>query len=142
MDISNVAMTQFTSSAVVVFLMQKLKSAKWFPLVEQGRATLNRVVSIVAAAAVSLGIEWSWTKDASTGTHTLIIMNIGIWTLLHGGWHWLNQYALQETVYQATTNKPGIVSAAIAGPSIPARVDASGNVVVPQAALGESNKGG
>ncbi len=131
MDISNVAMTQFTSSAVVVYVMQKLKQASWFPLLQAGQANISRAVSIIAAAAVSLGIEWSWTKDASTGTHTLIIMNIGIWTLLHGAWHWLNQYALQETVYQATTNKPGIVSAASAGPSIPARVDAAGNVVVP-----------
>jgi hypothetical protein len=35
MDVSNVVMTQFTSAAVVVFLMQKIKTAKWFPLVEQ-----------------------------------------------------------------------------------------------------------
>jgi hypothetical protein len=129
MDISNVAMTQFTSSAVVVYLMQKVKSAKWFPLVQNGRAMLNRVTSIVAAALVSIGISWSWTKDAATGTHTLIIMNIGLWTVLHGFWHWLNQYALQETVYQATANKPGITTDA-AG-AVPAMVAPGGAVVAP-----------
>jgi hypothetical protein len=129
MDIANIPMTEFTSSAVVVYAMQKVKTAKWFPLVQEGRAWVNRIVSIVAAALVSIGIAWSWTKDPATGTHTLVIMNIGLWSILHGFWHWLNQYALQETVYQATANKPGIASDAVG--AVPAMVAPGGAVVVP-----------
>lgn len=130
MDVSNILATQFTSSAVVVYLMQKLKNAKWFPLVQQGRAFINRVVSIGAAFLVAVGVSWSWSLDKSSGTHTLVISGIGLWAVLHGCWHWLNQYALQETIYQATVNKVAVTTDA-AG-SIPARVAPSGAVVVPE----------
>lgn len=129
MDISNPLVTQFTSAAIVTYLMQLVKNASWFPLVQRGRALLNRIVSIVAAAAVAIGISWSWTKDPQTGLHTFVIANIGLWTFFHGFWHWLNQFALQETVYQATANKPGITTDATG--SVPARVAPGGAVVVP-----------
>lgn len=111
MDISNVAMTQFTSSAAVVFLMQKLKNASWFPLVQEGKQKLNRLISIFSAALVTIGISWTWSLDQATGTHTFAIMGLSWMAALHGAWHWLNQYALQETVYQATSNKAGTGSA-------------------------------
>jgi hypothetical protein len=131
MDVSNVVMTQFTSSAVVVYLMQKVKTAKWFPLVQQGRATVNRMVSIVAAFLVAVGVSWTWSLDQSTGTHTLVITGLSVYALLHGAWHWLNQFALQETVYQATVNKVSVTTDAT--DSIPVRVAPGGAVVVPEA---------
>ena len=129
MDVSNVVMTQFTSSAVVVYLMQKVKTAKWFPLVQQGRATVNRIVSIVAAFLVAVGVSWTWSLDKSTGTHTLVITGLSVYALLHGAWHWLNQFALQETVYQATVNKVSVTTDATG--SIPVRVAPGGAVVAP-----------
>ena len=130
MDVSNVLATQFTSSAVVVYLMQKLKNASWFPLVQQGRATLNRIVSIVAAFAVAVGVSWSWSLDKASGTHTLVISGLSIYAVGHGLWHWLNQYALQETIYQTTSNKISLTTAP-AGPTVPAVVTADGKIVVP-----------
>lgn len=129
MNISNVAMTQFTSSAVVVYLMQKVKTATWFPLVQSGKAMLNRAVSLVAAFLVAVGVSWSWSKDPSSGTHTLTIMNLSWWSVVYGGWHWLNQYALQETIYQAAVNKPAVTTDA-AG-AVPAMIAPGGAVVVP-----------
>lgn len=130
MDISNVVMTEFTASAVVVYVMQQLKSAKWFPLVEEGRAILNRLISIGTAAFVAVGISWSWTKNPQ-GTHDFLIQNIGMWAVIHGFWHWLNQYCLQETIYQATTNKPAITHDS-AG-AVPVRMSPQGALVVPPA---------
>ena len=132
MDVSNVAMTQFTSSAVVVYLMQKVKTATWFPLVQQGKAMLNRIVSVTAAFLVAVGVSWSWSLNAANGTHTLTIANLSFFTALHGAWHWLNQYALQETIYQAAVNKPAVTTDATG--SIPARVAPGGAVVVPDPA--------
>lgn len=132
MDVSNVAMTQFTSSAVVVYLMQKVKSASWFPLVQEGRALVNRIVSIGAAFLVAVGVSWSWSLNPTNGTHTLTIVNLSIFTVLHGAWHWLNQYALQETIYQAAVNKTSVTTDATG--SIPARVAPGGAVVVPEPA--------
>lgn len=99
--VSNVAMTQFTSSAVVVYLMQKLKSATWFPWIQEGRVILNRTISIVAAAAVSIGVSYTW-NPTSRG---LLLTIPTVSTAAIGFWHWLNQYAMNEMLYRATVNK-------------------------------------
>jgi hypothetical protein len=99
--VENVAISTFTSSAVVVFLMQKLKASKWFPLVQEGRATLNRIISVLAAAASAVAIGWAWNPSA----RALTIQIPTVWGLMIALWHWLNHYALQETIYQATANR-------------------------------------
>lgn len=127
--VANVALTSFTSSAVAVFLIQKLKKASWFPWLQDGRAAISRAVSIGAAAVSALGINYTWAPNPD-GTHNLVLMNLSLAAIALGFWHWLNQYALQETVYQATVNKVAVTTDA-AG-SIPARVAPSGAVVVPE----------
>src|ERR1035437_368964 len=94
--VSNVMMTQFTSSAVVVYIMQKLKGASWFPYLEHGSAKISRCFSIAAAALVTMGINYTWNPN----TRGLLITLPTLGAFFVGLWHWLNQYALQETVYQ------------------------------------------
>jgi hypothetical protein len=98
--VQNVALTTFTSSAVVVYLMQRLKRAKWFPLVQEDRAKLNRLFSIGAAAIGAMSVEYVWNPS----TRNLGIHIPTLWVAIVGLWHWLNHYAMQETIYQATAN--------------------------------------
>lgn len=86
--VANVAITQFTSSAVVVFLMQRLKNASWFPWLKAGAAGVSRTVSIVAAALTAIGINYTWSPNPD-GTHNLILMNLSLAALATGAWHWL-----------------------------------------------------
>jgi hypothetical protein len=125
-SVSNIFMTQFTSSAVVVFIMQKLKSAKWFPLLQHGSASASRAFSIIAAGAVAVGINYTWNPQ----TRGLLITLPTLYGAALGAWHWLNQFALQETVYQATVNKVSITTQTN-GPALPARVTAEGKMIVP-----------
>lgn len=97
---SNVALSTFTSSAIVVYLMQRLKQASWFPLVQADRAKLNRLFSIGAAAIGAMSVEWVW--DPSVRSLTIHIPTL--WVAVVGLWHWLNHYAMQETIYQAAVN--------------------------------------
>jgi hypothetical protein len=127
-SVSNIFMTQFTSSAVVVYIMQKLKNAKWFPILEHGQATVSRLFSIGAAGAVAMGINYTWNPQ----TRGLLITLPTLYGALVGAWHWLNQFALQETVYQATVNKISITTQPKSGEEvIPAKVTAEGKMVVP-----------
>lgn len=103
---ANVALTTFTSSAIVVYLMQRLKGATWFPLVQADRAKLNRLFSIGAAAIGAMSVEWVW--DPSVRSLTIHIPTL--WTAVVGLWHWLNHYAMQETIYQATAARPPVNS--------------------------------
>ena len=100
--VSNVVLSTFTSSAVVVWLMQLIKKSKWLTFVEEGKPALNRFVSVVAAAAANLGLSYTW--DAQT--HALTIAGLSVAGMLAMGWHWLNHYAMQETIYQMAVNKP------------------------------------
>lgn len=130
--VSNIVMTQFTSSAVVVWLMQKLKSASWFPFLQHGRATVSRLFSIGVAFFVAIGIGYTWNTNSS-GIHTLTLTIPGLWGLAVGVWHWLNQFVLQETVYQATVNKISVTTQPVLPVTMPG-IDATGAVVLPKPA--------
>jgi hypothetical protein len=132
-SVSNIFITQFTSSAVVVWLIQKLKNASWFPWLQHGQATVSRLFSMAAAAAVAIGINYTWNPQ----TRGLLITIPTVSALLLGAWHWLNQFVLNETVYQATVNKVSITTRPT-GPAVEPRITAEGAVVVPE----KNNSGG
>ena len=46
----SIAMTEFATSGLVVYFMQWLKGAKWFPWLTKETAKLNRGASVVLAA--------------------------------------------------------------------------------------------
>lgn len=96
--VSNVAMTQFTSSAVVVYVMQKLKSADWFPLIQDGRVWANRAISIGSAGLIAIGVNYTWNPQ----TRGLLLIIPPLSVMAVGLWHWLNQYAMNEMLYRAT----------------------------------------
>ena len=103
---SNVVITQFTSSAIVVWGLQELKNATWFPWLQKKAQTwTKRGASIVAAFGVHTGIEHVWNPGTVAGTHVLLITIPSLSVIAVGIWHWIGQYAMQETVYQATYNR-------------------------------------
>lgn len=127
---ANVVMTQFTSAAVFVWAMQRLKDAKWFPLLKhEGQIWQKRIASVSVALGVHLGISHVWNPGADGG-HLLIITVPPLAVISVGAWHWLGQYAMQETMYQSTVNK--LTTTSDATGAVPAEVNAAGQVVVPK----------
>ena len=103
---ANIVTTQFTSAALVVYALQKLKSARWFPwLRAQGQLWLKRGISIGAALGIHTGITHIWNPGTEPGWHVLVITIPPATIVAVGLWHWLGQYAMQETLYQAVANK-------------------------------------
>lgn len=125
---ANIVITQFTSSAIVVYIMQKLKSASWFPFLQHGQAAVSRIVSIALAGATAIGINYSWNPS----TRGLLITIPTLAGLALGLWHWLSQYATNEILYQATVNKVSVTHAANSDtPVMPAMVTKEGALVAP-----------
>lgn len=93
----------FMVSAIGVFIVQKLKAAKWFPWAQQiGTAGANRVIAAIIALFGATGVTYVWNAQA----HSLLLSGlslVGIGTAL---WHWFNQFVAQEVMYQTTVNKP------------------------------------
>lgn len=100
-SVSNIVLSTFTSSAIVVWLMQIIKKSKWLKFVEEGKPILNRIVSVGAAIASSLGLSYSWNAQ----THTFAIAGISLAGMAVAAWHCLNHFAMQEVIYQAALNK-------------------------------------
>lgn len=111
---ASIVITQFTSSAIVVFIINKLKAAKWFPLLQKDWTWMNRTFSIIAAFLVAQGIHWVWTPD----TRVLAITIPTLWGFVTGVWHWINQYVSQEALHQITKPKTVFVQSG-ANPSVP-----------------------
>jgi hypothetical protein len=101
---ASIGVTHFTSAAIVVYAINKLKAAKWFPLLQKDWTWINRGFSMFVAFAVSIGIHYTWASD-TTGGHTLTLQIPTLAALGLGLWHWLNQYAMQETLHQIIKDK-------------------------------------
>jgi hypothetical protein len=127
--VANVAVTEFTTSAVAVWLLQKLKGASWFPWLEAGRAWASRLASLFLAAVGAVGVSYTWAPNPNGG-HMLTIAIPTLPVLAIGAWQWLNHFVLQETIYQATVNKPSITTDKTG--AVPAMVSPAGAVVIPQ----------
>ena len=108
---ANIAITQFTTGALTVAAMNWLKGQPWFPLVQAGKAKLNRSVAAFVALCGSLGIHFVWNPV----DHSLLIQNLTLSVIGLSLYHWVSQMATQEVIYQATKAKSDpVVVAAVA----------------------------
>lgn len=98
---ASVGFTHFTSAAIVVWGLNKLKAASWFPLLQKDWTTLNRGASVVLAFFVAQGIAYAW--DSTSRVLTITIPTLSV--LLLNVWHWIGQYVMQETLFQVTKPK-------------------------------------
>jgi hypothetical protein len=111
---NNVVLTTFTSSAVSVAVINWLKSSKYFPWITKEKIALLRILSVLAAAASGVGINYIW----SATDHSLLVSGL---TLANGGafaWALLKHFAMNETIFQAT-KRPGTLKP-VAPPAPPA----------------------
>lgn len=88
-----------TASAVSVFLINALKNARWFPLLQKESVAAGRIFGILFAAASALGIHAAFTGG------TLTITGLTLTGVLGAGWLWLKSFALQEWIYQSSRVK-------------------------------------
>ena len=133
---ATIGMTQFGSSAALIYAMQKIKNSDAPPfrwLKHTGQIWIKRGISVFGALMIHTGISKVWNPNPTVeGGHILILTIPPLVIILEGLWHWFCQYALQEFMYQAAVNKPALTTDS-AG-SIPARVAPGGAMVVPEAA--------
>jgi hypothetical protein len=129
--VSNVLSTQVAAAAATVWIMQKLKSSPWFPLLQHGQKTASRAASIIVAFFVSIGIGYTWNRNVD-GSHVLILAIPTTGVLALGAWHWFQQFTFHELIYQTTVNKLSITTSTHGEATAAARVTPEGQVVIPK----------
>jgi hypothetical protein len=95
---ANIVLSTFTSSAVSVAFINWMKASKYFPWITKEKTTLLRILSIVAASASGVGINYLWNPV----DHSIVVSGL---TLANGGallWALLRHFAMNETIFQAT----------------------------------------
>lgn len=106
---ASVLFSHFTSAAVVVYAIQLLKSAKWFPwLQHEGQVSLKRIVSIAGALGAHTGITYAWHSLGSgtaAGGYQFIVTLPPLSVVLAFVWRWAGQWITQESFYQVIYNK-------------------------------------
>ena len=111
---ANVAVSQFTGAAMVVLVIQWIKASPYFPwLSAEGQIVRKRFVAAIAAITVHTGIHFVWAPGTGEVWRQIVINLPTPWVMIVTVWHWFGQFAMQETIYQATSNK------AIAVPTLP-----------------------
>jgi hypothetical protein len=93
--------TQFTASAVIVFLGHILE--RWIPGIANVPAWAKRVAYWLVAAGSAVGVHTAY----NSGTGTLVITGLSLAAILHAAWHWVQSVALQEFIHGST--KPAVV---------------------------------
>jgi hypothetical protein len=87
--------TQITASAVIVWVMQKLKNSNRFPWLSQYTWLANRTVSIIVSGAMALGIH----ADFDPVKGVLAISGLTYISLMHGLGDWLRSAVIQQLIY-------------------------------------------
>src|SRR5208337_605218 len=110
----NLALTQFTVSAIVVTVINWLKASQYFPWITKEKTTLLRLLSVLGAAATSVGITWAWNP----AMHSLTITGITLTAVLMLLWTTVKSFAMNEVLFQATkkNGSNGVKVAASASP--------------------------
>ena len=93
---SNLVLTVFGSAIGVTQLIELVKRSPRFAFINTSSEQLNRLIGIVAAGAVSLGIHYEWDE----ATRVLAVhVPTGV-QAMHLGWNWFVQWALQQYAYK------------------------------------------
>ena len=107
-----------TSSVVVVYAIEFLKSTKYFPWLSAEKTKLARLFGVVGASFSALGIHAIW----SSSDHVLTITGLTAGAVAAALLSIAKQYLLQQWIYDSTTGgtngtKPTVPAPAPAAPA-------------------------
>jgi hypothetical protein len=122
---ASVLFSHFTSAALVVYVIQKLKNAKWFPwLQNEGQVVLKRIISIGGALTAHVGITFAWHSlgAGSNGDGHQFIVTLPAWSEIAAFvWRWAGQYVMQQGWYRVVYNDVAVPSVSNLLPAPPAK---------------------
>jgi hypothetical protein len=108
----------FVLNAFVVFVLQHLKQARWFPFLTTETEKANRWVSAALATLASAGIVFTVAHTGSGGTGTITLSYAGLTTMnvAHFLVRAIGNYAGQKVIYKLAYGNGGRAVAPL-GPS-------------------------
>lgn len=113
MSVASLPVTEFSSGAILVFILQRLKRIPWFNTLSTSAYT---AASALWALVSTIIVSWEWNPHpAGGGTLTVVLPTLG--AALMATWHFIEQFSIQEVIYQSTAPPKGIITTAPVPPA-------------------------
>lgn len=97
------AISQLTLSAIIVWVIEHLKGASWFPvLTPESTEKFKRVVGAIVAGLAAVGVSYQY--DPTLGV--LTIKGLTIASIGNFAWTWMQNFVMQQGVYHGVMKKP------------------------------------
>lgn len=110
-DFHSLATDQVVVSFIIVWVLQRLKQASWFPWLTAEKTNALRIIGVIASGLGAVGIGFHFSAD----THELVISGLSLSGILSGGLSWVRSHIFQEGIYSGFQVKDLIVKALKAG---------------------------
>ena len=88
--------SQVSFAVAISYLMEWLKTKSWCPLIAKDAQVLNRLVAILIAFVIAIGIHYEF--DAVQGR--LVVDGLTLGNISHGLSAWVQQYIFQQIAYK------------------------------------------
>jgi D-alanyl-lipoteichoic acid acyltransferase DltB (MBOAT superfamily) len=88
--------TQVAVAGIISTAIGALKRSSWFPFITTETAKLNRAAMIVLSGLGTIGVHFSYNREAGS----LLITGITAATVLSGLWHWIVQCFITHGWYK------------------------------------------
>lgn len=92
---------QIVYGAIGTFVIQKIKSSKLVPFINEQTYWINRTLAILTSGIAAIGINYSYSYT-SDGVLNIAITGLTFWGLVEGMKQWLFAYVIQQTGYKLT----------------------------------------
>ena len=99
----DIAVTELTSAAILVYLLEVVKSLPWVQQKLGSWSWLYRVASILWALVSTIVLSYEFSGNAVYGWMTASGFT-ALGGVALGLWHWIEQFAMQEIIYRATSH--------------------------------------
>ena len=93
---SNLVLTVMGSAIGVTQLIELVKRSPRFAWINAQSEHLNRLIGVIAAGAVSIGIHYEWDETTRV---LAVTVPTGV-QAIHLGWNWFVQWAIQQYAYK------------------------------------------
>lgn len=104
-ELHSLATDQVVVSFIIVWILQRLKKASWFPWLSAEKTNVLRYVAVLASGLGALGIGFHFTAS----THELVISGLSFGGILEGVTSWVRSHIFQEGIYSGFQVKDLIV---------------------------------
>ena len=95
--------SQVVASAVIVWLIRRIKASALIPWVNENTKVINKTLAVVMSGIAAIGVGWNYTYSAADdGTLVFTITGLSFSSIIGYIKSWIFSYVVQQSGYRLT----------------------------------------